>query len=148
MLALMTQYSESRLLHAMQKVDHTKSPCDEGKYWVLSSRYMDLRRGSSMWEDAVITHFTQSEFSVIRVSTEVFQTMQSLPSDNDSASAGSGRKDGESHPRHLSASQRSASLPFAPLPPLVYTLPKCILLEKENLIYPADVAMSRFSLAM
>ena len=56
----------------MQKIDHTKSPCDEGKYWVLSSRYMDLRRGSSMGEDAVIPHFTQSEFSVIRVSTEVF----------------------------------------------------------------------------
>ena len=54
---------------------------------MLSSRYTDLRRGSSMWEDALKSHFTQSEFRIIRVGTEVFQTVQSLPSDDDSARA-------------------------------------------------------------
>ena len=38
-----------------------------------------------MWEDALEAHFTQDEFRIIRVSTEVFETMQSLPSDDASA---------------------------------------------------------------
>ena len=40
-----------------------------------------------MWEHIMMAHFTQSQFCIIRVSTEVFQTMQSLSSDDDSASA-------------------------------------------------------------
>ena len=34
-----------------------------------------------MWEDALEAHLTQDEFRIVRVSTEVFKTMQSLPSD-------------------------------------------------------------------
>ena len=68
----------------MQEVDHPESSRDQGEYGMLSPRQTDLRRGPSMWEDALKSHFTQSEFRIIRVSTEVFQTMQSLPSEDDS----------------------------------------------------------------
>ena len=69
----------------MQKIDHPEGPCDQGEYWMLSARYTNRRCGSSMWEDALEAHFTQDEFRIIRVSTEVFETMQSLPSDDVSA---------------------------------------------------------------
>ena len=101
-----------------------------------------------MWEDALKSHFTKSEFRIVRVSTEVFQTVQSLPSGDGLAQAIREFKRRVSHPRHLNASHRSASLPFVPFAPLVYTLPKCILLVKENLTYPAEVAISRSSFAM
>ena len=76
----------------MQEVDHPESPGDEWEYWMLSTRYAKLRGRSRMWEDIVIPHFTQSEFRIISMSAEVFQTMQSLPGDEDSASAGSRRE--------------------------------------------------------
>ena len=76
----------------MQKVNHPESSGDQWKNWMLSARYTKLRRRSRMWEDTVIPHFTQSEFRVISMSAEVFQTMQSLPIDDDSASAGSRRE--------------------------------------------------------
>ena len=52
---------------------------------MLSPRYSNRRCGSSMWKDALEAHLTQDEFRVIRVSTEIFKTMQSLPSDDASA---------------------------------------------------------------
>ena len=60
---------------------------------MLSPRYLDLSRRSGMWEDALKSHVTQSKFRIIGVSTEVFQTMQSLPSDDNSAQSVENLKD-------------------------------------------------------
>ena len=87
------------VLHAMQKVDHPKGAGDQRKYGMLSTMYTNLRRRSSVWEDVPIAHFSQSEFRIVRVSTEVFQTMQSLPSDEGSASASEGLESRGSAPK-------------------------------------------------
>lgn len=70
----------------MQKVDNPESARDQGVYWMLSPRYTNFCRGSSMCKDTMIPHLAQSEFRIIRVSTKVFQAMQSLPNNHDSAS--------------------------------------------------------------
>mgnify|MGYP003623007256 CR=1 FL=1 len=62
----------------MEEIHTAKRTCDDGIYRILSSRETNLGLSANKWEDVAFSQFNQGEFSIVRVSSEIWKTGQLL----------------------------------------------------------------------